>query len=217
MNNKIILTSIEKDNLKDFLNSNPIKDKINNIDLDDVDYSFIIDYAYNKLNDKQSTALTWLLYNHIFLDKGIDIFKNIKEEINGITYTHIIPAQFFANTPLQKIMIPEGITLIDFQSFRHCKILKKVTCPKSLRRIDGWAFDDCPNLQSISIENTIKEIERSAFGNGDTNKDLTIYFSGTIKQWKKIFPQGLIQTRFRLACKDGDFSYSFQFDYTQNI
>ena len=62
-----------------------------------------------------------------------------------------------------KIVIPAGITSIEFRAFKECKTLVDVTIPNSVTTIDDEAFAYCDNLTSIVIPDSVTSIGKEAF------------------------------------------------------
>lgn len=52
----------------------------------------------------------------------------------------------FARSGLKKVIIPEGVTTIDYGAFYHCDQLTEVQIPSSISKIDAHAFDNTPWL-----------------------------------------------------------------------
>ena len=74
----------------------------------------------------------------------------------------------FANSGLEEIEIPEGITEIEVRTFRNCPNLTKVTLPTSIKRIRTNAFDGCDNLKEIAVSKDAT-IAKDAFGDSKIN------------------------------------------------
>ena len=63
------------------------------------------------------------------------------------------------------IVIPEGITHLNFGVFAECSKLSSVTLPSTLTHIGQAAFNKCSNLQHIILPEGVRVIEASAFAN----------------------------------------------------
>lgn len=66
---------------------------------------------------------------------------------------------------LQKLILPEGVTVISENAFAAMKKLKEVTLPSSLTAIREAAFCLCSDLQSIDIPDNVTIIGKLAFSN----------------------------------------------------
>lgn len=62
-----------------------------------------------------------------------------------------------------KIVIGEGIEIIEPWAFAHCKKLTTIILPESLSRISENAFAFCEKLAEVHLPENVKEIGREAF------------------------------------------------------
>lgn len=69
----------------------------------------------------------------------------------------------FCRTPIENMVIPEGVSEISNYTFEWCKSLKSVSLPISLARIGDGAFEGCSSLEAIAVPNGVTEIGESAF------------------------------------------------------
>ena len=79
---------------------------------------------------------------------------------NGVT---AIGKSVFRGTKLKKIVISEGVQIIDSCAFQFCKNLCEVIMPNSILEIGQSAFSNCTKLKSITIPSSIKYIGDWAF------------------------------------------------------
>ena len=80
----------------------------------------------------------------------------------------ILGAFCFSSTHLQEVAIPDGVTWIESQAFSCCLNLEKVFIPNSVSMIGGAIFYNWPKLKSICVpKNTRKKFEEllSAYKN----------------------------------------------------
>ncbi len=146
-------------------------------------------------------ATVTTLLDYCFKDSGltaIDLGKITTIEQNafdgcvGLTSVTIpstwttIPNTLFRGTGLTSIVIPEGVTKIEYEAFNNCEKLTSVTLPTTLTSIGGASFGNCvgltsvtlpegllsldgfagcTNLKSINIPSTVTTIEGGAFDN----------------------------------------------------
>ena len=52
---------------------------------------------------------------------------------------------------MENIVIPEGITTIEYGTFSGCSSLKSVTVPASITTVGDFVFSDCTSLESVHI------------------------------------------------------------------
>ncbi|MBQ0030823.1 MAG: leucine-rich repeat domain-containing protein [Bacteroidales bacterium] len=62
-----------------------------------------------------------------------------------------------------KVIVPEGVTIIDKDFFNGCRGLKKVVLPESLIEIGDAAFYYCTELEYINLPKNLKKIGDGAF------------------------------------------------------
>lgn len=124
--------------------------------VDDDDYGYLHegDYEYILMADGTAEILQ---YNG---DGGNVI---IPDTLGGVKVTKINGA-FFECSNLTDVTIPEGVTIIDGNTFSNCSNLRNVIIPKSIMEIGWGAFYGCSSLTSITIPDNAQFIGDSAFG-----------------------------------------------------
>ncbi|MBQ8821043.1 MAG: leucine-rich repeat domain-containing protein [Lachnospiraceae bacterium] len=70
-------------------------------------------------------------------------------EVNLPEGTEKVEQFAFSRSSLQKIVLPEGLTTIDYAAFYHCDQLTEVEIPATVTRIESKAFSYTPWLQSF--------------------------------------------------------------------
>ena len=71
--------------------------------------------------------------------------------------------KYRAGEPLESVVIPEGVTVIEIHAFRDLPELREVSLPESLQEIGDCAFMECPALREIRIPGGVTEIGGRAF------------------------------------------------------
>ena len=79
---------------------------------------------------------------------------------NGVT---TIGKSVFRGTKLKKIVITEGVQVIDSCAFQFCKNLCEVVMPSSISVIGQSAFSNCHKLENITIPSNITKVDDWAF------------------------------------------------------
>ncbi len=78
----------------------------------------------------------------------------------GIT---AICAMACAGAGFEEVILPEGLTIINFDAFRECDSLTEVTGGRGLISIESNAFSKCASLQTFDIPASVRYIDASAF------------------------------------------------------
>ena len=90
----------------------------------------------------------------------------------GITIINHSAFQFCGN--IKEVVIPEGVTQIGYDCFASCKALEKVTLPDSLVSIMEDLFYGCISLQYVNIPSNLNEIGKSMFSKCASLKEIII-------------------------------------------
>jgi hypothetical protein len=93
--------------------------------------------------------------------------------LNGELVTHLVVPNGVTNikylfsgwSSLVSVVIPEGVSVIDNNTFSNCTSLTSVVIPKSVTSINKCAFSNCYSLMSIEIPDGVQSIDEKAFLN----------------------------------------------------
>lgn len=176
------------------------------------------------LTDIKEKAFSYIELESFYVDESNPGYKTvdgslftkdgktlIKCACKKITNTFIIPCGVteigdcaFANSTVESITIPYGVTRIRAFAFDSCERLKSITLPDTLTDIDFGAFNNCSSLTSVTIPNSVIKLE-AAFKDCTALESITIpksvkeiyyntfygcqnltavYFMGTTDDWK---------------------------------
>ena len=91
--------------------------------------------------------------------KDFKIKKGVLAQYNGSDAEITIPDNvsiigtqaFKHNSNIQQVIIPEGVTRIEVGAFWGCSELSSITIPKSITHIESGAFLDCGKLKAVHI------------------------------------------------------------------
>lgn len=97
----------------------------------------------------------------------------IPAELEGKKVSAIGMNAFTGNDVITDLVIPEGVTTLNWYSFNTCRNLETVTLPDSLEFIDGWAFERCSRLKTISIPANVTQINGGAFAQNSSMTSIT--------------------------------------------
>ena len=120
----------------------------------------LADYAFYECTDLTNIELpstltsigTYCFYNCQKLS-GIDIPESVTS----------IGVAAFAQSGIESIVIPSGVTRIEYNTFNGCYKLAHVELPSDLTDIETYAFKYCNSLTSIDLPSGLFYIESYAF------------------------------------------------------
>ena len=92
----------------------------------------------------------------------------------------IIGDKAFAGTGLQTVVIPDGVTDLNFACFANCEYLNCVVLSESLNTIGRSAFKACSELDHINLSDNISYIANDSFSGCDNIQISTNYWSDTV-------------------------------------
>lgn len=78
-------------------------------------------------------------------------------------------------TVLQKVVIPEGVTVIGSNAFHGCRNLTDAELPESLVIIGRFAFWQCWKLKNINVPQSLQRIEYLAFGECEALREFRLH------------------------------------------
>lgn len=97
----------------------------------------------------------------------------IPAELEGKKVSAIGMNAFTGNNVITDLVIPEGVTTLNWYSFNTCENLETVTLPDSLEFIDSWAFERCSRLKTINVPANVTRINGGAFAQNSSMTSIT--------------------------------------------
>lgn len=97
----------------------------------------------------------------------------IPAELDGKKVSAIGMNAFTGNNVITDLVIPEGVTTLNWYSFNTCRNLETVTLPDSLEFIDSWAFERCSKLKTINVPANVTRINGGAFAQNSSMTSIT--------------------------------------------
>ena len=94
--------------------------------------------------------------------RGVWKTVSIPSEIEGAPVV-FIGRGAFAETKVERVVIPNGVTEIDDNAFAYCISLASIELPDSLEKIGRNAFTGCVSLESIDIPDGVTRLGGGAF------------------------------------------------------
>ena len=98
----------------------------------------------------------------------------IPSEIYGMPVRSIGDGAFQYNETLKDVIIPDGVTSIEYCAFQGCTLLTNIDIPDSVENIGEAAFIFCSSLKGIDIPAGVEHIGVMAFGDCTSIKSVTI-------------------------------------------
>ena len=98
----------------------------------------------------------------------------IPSEIYGMPVRSIGDGAFQYNETLKDVIIPDGVTSIEYCAFQGCNSLTNIDIPDSVENIGEAAFLFCSSLKGIDIPAGVEHIGVMAFGDCTSIKSVTI-------------------------------------------
>ena len=75
---------------------------------------------------------------------------------------------------LKDIELPEGIEIIDLETFFECKSLETIVIPEGVTKIEECAFAECTSLKNVTLPDTLHYIMAYAFYGCSSLKEIQI-------------------------------------------
>jgi len=72
---------------------------------------------------------------------------------------------YIGNSDIKKVVLPEGIELIDTYAFANMTALEEIVLPSTLKKINAYAFYGCTSLKKITGLENVQFINQYAFAN----------------------------------------------------
>lgn len=92
-----------------------------------------------------------------------DTTVTIPEIYEGLPVTQIAPNAFKDCTHIEKIVLPDSITVIGEKAFNGCTILIEIILSTKLEIIEDSAFEGCIKLESMKLPSSLESIGNAAF------------------------------------------------------
>ena len=87
----------------------------------------------------------------------------VPNEIDGKTVNGLAESLFLNYMSLEKVVIPNSVTVLGKFVFQGCGNLKEVALPLNIKTIPESAFEYCGSLETIAIPGSVTSIAKKAF------------------------------------------------------
>ena len=93
---------------------------------------------------------------------------------NGKPVTQLRYVAFRYADHIKTVMMPNTVTLIDWEAFSGCTSLEKVYLPEGLKTLKHYAFLECSSMESIKLPESLEKIDHNVFVDCSALKELYI-------------------------------------------
>ena len=186
---------------------------------------------YKRVYDKLIALGNELPHNHQIMQLFTQTMFEVGE--NPFRGLSIIPAYAANAINIERVDIPDSVTVIEEGAFIGCEKLKEIKFSNHLIKIEMNAFAYCSELEEVEIPDSIDKIEYGAFAHcynlqsvtlgknlltlgpnvfDACNKLKNIFYNGTFENWGYVAGHINIGTtipeRCILHCTDGDYVFN---------
>ena len=124
-------------------------------------------YKRNKSEIGVNVTDNWRSWCYQLKSKIVDIVIPSEIYVNKEKYVVTeISSYAFLHCNIEKVVIPNTVTVIGKGAFDKCFLLRSITIPNSVVEIGYHAFFDCPKLVSLAIPNSVKRMGGLLVANG---------------------------------------------------
>lgn len=134
------------------------------------DSCHIIDgiYYYNSYNEYAIVLKAEETLRTIILPESVTFPDKTTVPVEEINYIA------FAETDIERVVIPKSIRRIQQDAFRDCKKLRSVQFSGNIERMEEDCFINCSSLEKIYLPEHVENIERACFQGCTSLKDFKL-------------------------------------------
>ena len=128
-------------------------------------------YAYDfEVNKIQYTIISFddLTVSVVGLNESVSKIVEIPSNVeykNKIFSVTSIGRAFYEKDNIEKVIIQNGVNIIETAAFYKCTSLKEIVLPNSLNIIKDYAFYNCRSLKEINIPDNVTSLWENVFQN----------------------------------------------------
>ena len=130
----------------------------------------VINFFYKVNTDNMITGNNILSPDKTRL-RSADKTAEILQIEEGVT---TICQEAFDNAKITNIVLPEGVSELEFNAFLRARRLKSIHIPSSLKIIGDYAFRFCASLEKIELGSNTEYLGKGTFYGCDNLKEITI-------------------------------------------
>ncbi|BDC97143.1 leucine-rich repeat protein [Treponema saccharophilum] len=135
-----------------------------------------------KIEEIKTDTYTLKIY-----DNGIEkctCTGDTEKLVIGEGITVIEHSAFWECTGIKSVVFPSSLTKIELDAFSNCTALESIVIPDGMKIIDPSAFDGCTSLKSVVLPASLTRIGDKVFRYCSSLNE--IIYKGTMEQWKAV-------------------------------
>ena len=129
------------------------------------------------VESRENKLFTYDVYREYVIVTGYlgeELEVVIPEKIDRLPVYAIAGLAFYESVPVESVMIPEGVEVLEENAFYYCTALKTVSLPESLHTIGDKAFSWCSSLEEITLPDAVTAIPAYCFNQCTLLKQIRI-------------------------------------------
>lgn len=153
--------SIDSSSINNSTNANTsseVSTTNNDSQFNKVDYLIKDDLKYVLNRNKKSYSVAGVAKENI-------LEVNVPDSVNSFPVTEVYEGAFINQKSIKKIVLPDSIVELGYQSFLGCESLEQITMSKNIKIIGDSSFANCSSLKSIVLPDNLEKIMYGAFKN----------------------------------------------------
>lgn len=119
-----------------------------------------IDYLLKKENGTLSACVDHTYDSQVFIEIPSKVTCQFDKQVYSVNE---IKKRAFSKKKIEKVALPDSITIIEEGAFEYCDKLKDIKISRNLTKIPRRCFIGCCSLKRITLPEGIKAIEDEAF------------------------------------------------------
>lgn len=112
--------------------------------------------------------------NEVYIGAAAFAHSTLKRVVLPEGMTIVEANTFFGCASLQEVILPTTITKIDYSAFEECTALKSISIPEGVTTLGSASFQSCTSLEDVNLPSTLTQIGYNAFKNCTSLKEITI-------------------------------------------
>ena len=112
--------------------------------------------------------------NKVYIGVAAFAYSTLKKVVLPEGVTVIEPNTFYGCTLLEEVVLPTSLTKIDYRAFEQCTALKSISIPEGVLKLANACFQSCTSLETVILPSSLTEIDMYAFKDCTSLKEITV-------------------------------------------